>query len=108
MDTSQPSARQPHVFFPPPAPQIGQPVFYRLAAADVRAIARQRVTAHVRGSAVRAEDVCPAVIVRVSGPEWDAPCNLQVFLDGPDQFWAQNVMCGTGAGTWAWPANGGA
>ncbi|MFJ8006092.1 hypothetical protein [Streptomyces fagopyri] len=112
MDTSpQLNSAKLNVFWPPPAPplpHIGQQVFYRLSAADVRAITRQRAAAHIRATAVRADDVYPAVTVRVTGDDWDAPCNLQVALDGPDTFWAQQVVCGTEAGTWAWPANGGA
>jgi hypothetical protein len=89
--------------WPPPVPQLGARVHYRLDHANVRAIHRQRLAAHVRGAAVRAGDVCPAVIVRVSGDVHDAPCNLQVALDGPDRFWVQQVTSGTNDGTWAWP-----
>ncbi|MCI3277639.1 hypothetical protein [Streptomyces cylindrosporus] len=84
-------------------PQIGQRVFYRLDDGAIRAIHRQRLTAHVRGGPVRAGDVFPALIVRVHGSTPDAPCSLQVFLDGPDTYWAQHVICGAQAGTWAWP-----
>ena len=87
-----------------PVPRIGEPVFYRLDAGDVRAIHRQRLTDHVRGAPVRNGDVLPAVIVRVSSSAPDAPCNLTVFLDGPDTYWAQQTICGTEPGTWARPA----
>ncbi|MFC8676692.1 hypothetical protein ACFUEN_28905 [Streptomyces griseorubiginosus] len=107
LDLGAPQA-EPSVFWPPPAPQLGARVFYRLSAADVRAIARQRLTAQRRGTATRAGDVLPAVIVRVSGDSADAPCNLQVILDGPDQYWVEQVVCGAGEGTWAWPARPGA
>jgi hypothetical protein len=93
-----------HTFWPPPAPQLGARVFYRLDAANVRAIHRQRLASHVRGAAVRAGDVLPALVVRVSGDTANAPCNLQVFLDGPDIWWAEQVTCGDSDGTWAWPA----
>jgi hypothetical protein len=93
----------PAVFWPPSTPQIGQRVFYRLSAADVRLITRQRMSLGIRAAAVRTDDVLPAVIVRVSGDGPEAPCNLSVFLDGPDQYWAQQTVCGETAGCWAWP-----
>ncbi|MGW2501814.1 hypothetical protein ACWCXL_11980 [Streptomyces sp. NPDC001588] len=96
---------QPHSFWPPPAPQIGEAVLYRLTASDVRSIHRQRIAACQRGAAVRAGDVYPAAIVRVAGDGPDAPCNLHVLLDGPDTYWAQQVACGTEPGTWAWPVD---
>ncbi|MFI1535558.1 hypothetical protein [Streptomyces anandii] len=98
----------PDTFWPPPAPQLGQQVYYRLDASDVRAIHRQRLAVSLRAAPVRAGDVFPALIVRVSGSTPDAPCNLHVALDGPDTYWAQQVVCGTADGTWAWPARQGA
>jgi len=99
-----PNHLEQHQAQPPMIPQLGQRVFYRLDDSDVRAIHRQRLAAHVRGAPVRNGDVLPAVIVRVSAATPHAPCNLTVFLDGPDTFWAQQVVCGSEAGTWAWPA----
>lgn len=85
-------------------PRLGDRVFYRLDDSDVRAIHRQRLTSHVRAAPVRRGDVLPAVIVRVSSSTAAAPCNLTVFLDGPDTYWAQQVVCGSADGCWAWPA----
>ncbi|MEW2164408.1 hypothetical protein AB0912_15650 [Streptomyces sp. NPDC007084] len=95
------------IFWPPPAPQIGQSVLYRLSDDDARAIARQRLGGRSRPTPARAGDVFPAIVVRASAQEEDVPCNLQVLLDGPDTYWARDIRCGTDAGTWSWPARAG-
>lgn len=105
---SLPPPPEPVVFWPPHAPQLGQKVYYRLSAEDVRAVHRQRLGARSRATAVRAGDVFPAIIVRVSGTTADAPCNLHVHVDGPDIHWVEQVICGDDSGTWAWPPRPGA
>jgi hypothetical protein len=56
--------------------------------------------AHV-GNDVQAGDQFPAMIVRVF--EAAHSCNLQVFLDGTDTFWACSVSEGDGGRHWYWP-----
>ena len=45
--------------------------------------------AHI-GNKVGPADVCPAMVLRVWGK--DGTCNLRVFLDGNDDFWATSVV----------------
>ncbi|MFJ6540516.1 hypothetical protein ACWDO7_22675 [Streptomyces sp. NPDC003656] len=95
---------QSHVFWPPPAPQPGDLVMYRLDDSDVRAITRQRLGMTERGTPVRAGQQWPAVVVRAEGDSPDVICNLHVFLDGPDTYWAQQARSGDAAGTWMLPS----
>lgn len=104
-----PPPPEPTTFWPPPAPNIGQRVLYRLTPEDVRAIHRQRLAANVRATPVRADDVLPAIVVRVLDTGvLEAPLNLHVHLDGPDMYWARGITSGTTPGTWAWPTGQGA
>ncbi|MET7944358.1 hypothetical protein [Streptomyces sp. NPDC005302] len=109
MSQDPPAQTEPAAEWPPPAPLLGQRVLYRLTRDDVRAIARQRLTSHTRAPGMRAGDVFPGVIVRVTDGALNAePCSLQVFLDGPDAYWVQNVLRGKEPGTWTWSAWAGA
>lgn len=104
-----PPPPEPTTFWPPPAPNIGQLVLYRLIPEDVRAIHRQRLAAKVRATSVRADDVLPAIVVRVLNTgALEAPLNLHVHLDGPDTYWAQGITAGSTPGTWSWPKGTGA
>ncbi|MER8030720.1 hypothetical protein ABTZ78_17375 [Streptomyces bauhiniae] len=91
-------------FWPPPTPTLGELVFYTLDDTDVRVITRQRLGRSERGTPVRAGQVFPAVMVRVDEAGQDGPCNLTVFLDGPDTYWAQKAARGGISGTWSWPS----
>lgn len=100
-------------------PTQGRIVIYTLSADDAAAINRRRTTgqsiaeriagdkwpigaqAHI-GAAVVAGDTLPAIVVKV---RLDGLLQLRVFLDGTDDFWAEQVdeaAQGT-PGTWAWP-----
>lgn len=96
---------------------IGRVVHYTLSEHDAEAINKRRkdfrefvkaseaypadgYVAHV-GNEVKAGDQYPAMIVRVFQPA--NSCNLQVFLDGTDTFWACSVSEGEGGRHWNWP-----
>ena len=99
---------------------IGRIVHYTLSEHDAEAINRRRkdfreytkdctadgtypaegYVAHV-GNDAKAGDQYPAMIVRVF--EAAHSCNLQVFLDGTDTFWACSVSEGEGGRHWNWP-----
>lgn len=97
-----------------PTPALGRHVLYRLSADDADRINRYRADytssakntrtgfiGHVGNQAAEGV-VCPALIVRV----WDEPeptCNLQVFLDGTDTYWATSRKEGTDVAQWMWP-----
>jgi len=61
-------------------------------------------TGHVEhtGNSVSEGDVYPAVVVRVFDPR-TTTANLQVLLDGNDQYWATSRQEGDGPGFWHWP-----
>lgn len=99
---------KPVIFYPPAAPATGNSVLYRLSADDVRAIARERDDAGIRGIPVKATEQYPAVIVRVWGDSPQAACSLQVHLDGPDLYWATSRHLGDQNGNWSWPPRPGA
>ena len=65
--------------------------------------------AHI-GNVVMAAEVCPAMVLRVID---GGTCNLRVFLDGNDDFWATSVEFDAGheardhrLGTWHWMFEG--
>ena len=87
---------------------VGKIVLYCLTEEDAQAINRRRIDtvqgvenwpkgaqAHI-GNRVMAEDVYPAMIVR----DWGDLCNLQVFLDGNDSYWAMSKGEGDEPGNW--------
>jgi hypothetical protein len=93
----------------------GRIVHYRLTPADAQAINKRRddyakaepahadtgYIAHV-GNRVREGEYYPAMVVRVNaGPP--ETVNLQVSLDGSDQYWATSVTEGDDVGQWTWP-----
>jgi hypothetical protein len=99
----------------------GRIVHYVISEADAAAINRRRISdvsyfenllagvqTHV-GNYVVAGEHFPAIVVRVWPFEFvDHPgVNLQVFLDGNDQFWATSVDYSDPSeiqlGTWHWP-----
>ena len=104
-------------------PTIGRIVHYRLTDQDAVEINRRRTTgthiadrlrilgdtgwptgaqAHI-GNKVAAHDVFPAMIVRTWGKTEGSCCQLQVFLDGNDTYWATSRSEGDLAGMWAVP-----
>jgi hypothetical protein len=81
-------------------PTPGRIVHYRLTDADANLITQNR-TGVVTGNDAREGDYYPAMVVRRFG---DNPyINLQVFLDGPDSYWATSRGEGSEPGTWTWP-----
>lgn len=100
---------------------IGRIVNYTLTEQDAIEIQRRRTNsesirariaedkwpagaqAHI-GNEARAGAVYPAIVVAVWGP---ACCNLQVFLDGNDQFWGLSRSISPSGepqpGFWNWP-----
>jgi hypothetical protein len=105
-------------------PTIGRVVHFKLTNAQVDEIAGRRTTvasvqdrikggtwpvgiqAHI-GAGNSEGDVLPMIITRIHldqfGPGIDGVSG-QVFLDGNDSFWVENVAEGKGPGQWAWPA----
>lgn len=95
------------------SPSLGRIVHYKLSQQDADAINRRREDAvnghsaqerngfqvHV-GNAAKAEDIFPAMIVRVFEGGYT---NLQVFLDGNDTYWATSRIGGEGVNRWLWP-----
>lgn len=92
-------------------PTIGRIVHYTLSDQDAVLINKRRddsfvaETAHSIGNMARGGDVYPAMVVRVfeGGTEANGVCNLQVFLDGNDTFWATSRTEGEGELHWFWP-----
>lgn len=96
-----------------PAPEphrldLGDRVLYQVSKDDADKInARRRLYANApkstwgfqgyHGNRVATGDKFPAVVVGVYGTS----ANLQVFLDGNDQYWATSVSEGTDPGTWS-------
>jgi hypothetical protein len=79
-------------------PTIGRIVLYKLSESDANDIKHRRGAA--QGNVPHAGEVYPAVVVR----SWGGPSvNLQVFLDGPDSYWAPSRKEGTVEGCWTWP-----
>jgi hypothetical protein len=84
-------------------PSVGRIVHYRLSAEDCVKIRYQqtRVIGGDRGNHVTEGDVCAALVVRVNGAD---SVNLQVFLDGPDVYWATSrPEHEEESGCWFWP-----
>ena len=83
-------------------PSLGRIVHYKLSHEDVNSIRYRRESGlQLPGNHVHEGDVFPAVIVNV----WsDDSVNLQVFLDGPDTFWATSRKeADDKPGYWIWP-----
>ena len=107
---------------------LGRIVHYRLTVEDAHQINRRRTTgesisrrmrpdwsldedkecahgwprgaqAHI-GREVGARQEFPMIVVRIT--VLGAVCG-QVFLDGTDVLWVQDVIEGTACGTWHWP-----
>lgn len=77
------------------APAVGTLVDYKLNAGDESVLAAQRGV----GNRARAGDIYPAIVVRVFDPN-ATTANLQVFLDGPDTYWATSRTEGDSEGHW--------
>jgi hypothetical protein len=101
-------------------PTLGRVVHYKLTEQDAVMINRRRDdfdafrlgdgrgkrgTGHVAhvGNTARGGDVYPAIVVRTFDPTIST-CNLQVFLDGNDAYWATSRVEGDEAGQWTWPS----
>jgi hypothetical protein len=84
-------------------PSIGRIVHYTLSQLDADEINRRRTDSPQAGNHALEGDVCPAVIVRIFGATPESAVNLQVLLDGNDQFWATSRTLGEGPFHWAWP-----
>jgi hypothetical protein len=98
-------------------PSIGRIVHYRLTDQDAVEINRRRTTgsaiaknsewptgaqAHI-GNQASAGDVFPAMIVWTWGNTEGSACQLQVFLDGNDTYWATSRQEGSMNGQWSVP-----
>ena len=101
-------------------PTIGRIIHYRITDQDAEQINRRRTTgtsiasriacaewpvgvqAHI-GNQVTVGDVFPAMIVRVWGHTEGSACQLQVFLDGNDSYWATSRQEGDLNGQWFVP-----
>jgi hypothetical protein len=89
-------------------PSIGRIVHYTLSDQDALLINKRRdesfqaERARSLGNMARGGDVYPAMVVRVfaGGTEANGVCNLQVFLDGNDTFWATSRTEGEGEFCW--------
>jgi hypothetical protein len=84
-------------------PTIGRIVHYKLSGADVLSVNDKRLKDQTSGNAARKGDVFPALIVRTWGEQEGASVQLQVFLDGPDTYWATSRTEGDGEGQYIWP-----
>jgi hypothetical protein len=80
-------------------PSIGRIVHYKLNEGDALFINNKRIKDQTVANSVWAGDVYPAIVVRT----WDTSVQLQVFLDGPDTYWATSVQEGDGERQWSWP-----
>lgn len=85
-------------------PTIGRIVQYKIGIGDVNAIANQRLAISPGTyNVARQGDLYPAMVVRVFDPTVTT-ANLQVFLDGPDSYWATSRTESDDEGHWSWPA----
>lgn len=97
-------------------PTPGRIVLYTLRESDVRLINAQRAAsdagarqhaglAPVIGNDVAEGQEYPAMVVRVFDGAAEGECNLQVFLDGSDTFWACSRKAADvpTPGAWRWP-----
>lgn len=98
------------------APRLGEVVIYRLTADDAARVNRRRTTArsiaeripsldwpmgaqaHI-GLTAHEHDELPMIIVRVTPSVPAHAVNGQVFLDGTDVLWKEDVLPGDGPGT---------
>jgi hypothetical protein len=78
---------------------IGRIVLYRIAEGDRRAIISRRQQNNIPGNVPGIGEQYPAIVVRT----WPTSVQLQVFLDGPDTYWATSVSEGDGDRQWSWP-----
>ena len=85
------------------APSIGRIVAYKISESDAQNIGAIRGRAASAGNPIAAGDVYPAMIVRTWGKIEGSAVQLQVFLDGPDSFWATSRMEGDQNGQWSLP-----
>lgn len=87
---------------------VARIVCYRLTDTDAKSINTKRNVARLSpngavvytGATAVAGDILAAVVTAVIDP---ATANLQVFLDGDDQYWAQSRAHGQEEGQWQWP-----
>ena len=85
-------------------PTIGRIVHYKISEGDAQSIGALRGRAASAGNPIAAGDVYPAMIVRAWGKTAESCVQLQVFLDGPDTYWATSRNQGTELGQWSEPA----
>lgn len=98
-------------------PTVGRIVHYKMPQWHAEAInqrrkdARDRMDWHIAlksgaqvhgGNEVKAGQLYPAMVVVVWGDTPTSAVNLQVFLDGSDQFWATSITVGEKDGTYQW------
>lgn len=80
---------------------IGHVVGYILTNGDAARINNQREESMAGYNLARTGDHYPAVIVRTFEASPGA-CNLKVFLDGEDSYWATSRCLGDSPGNWYW------
>lgn len=86
---------------PPTVPTIGRVVHYKLSVEDVGLIEQRRGGGP--GNRLEAGQNYPALVVRTWGDTSESAVQLQVFLDGPDTYWATSRTQGDAPGQWFWP-----
>jgi hypothetical protein len=104
--SKQPEPPKPQQETQPP-PTMCRVVQYRLGAADVQQIARQRSAAQYvsHGNEVNVGDVFPMIVIRAWKPgDAEHTINGQALLDGNDSLWVTTAKQGDGPGQWQWPA----
>lgn len=97
-------------------PTPGRVVHYKLTDNDAEVINRRRADAKLNYSAamkagtqihvgnhVVAGEIYPAIIVRTWGNQPNSAVNLQVLLDGNDNYWATSRQAGVHEGSYGWP-----
>ncbi len=85
-------------------PTVGRIVLYRLSQVDITSIMNARRNSVLRGNAMEAGDIFPAMVVAVWGETPTSAVNLKVMLDGDDSFWATSRVVGDTPGTYHWMA----
>ena len=86
----------------------GRIVYFVFGAGDLENIVRARASSGVRGNALHAGDIAPAMIVRVFD-QASGMANLKVHLDGPDTYWATSAHYDASKGvghSWHWMFDG--
>jgi hypothetical protein len=84
-------------------PTIGRIVHYKLSEQDALSINDKRIKDQTSGNVAYKGDVYPAMIVRTWGKQAGVSVQLQVYLDGPDTYWATSRLEGDAEGQYIWP-----